>query len=90
MLKLGTKVKVIKRPNNSAVGRTSREEKQGYINALTKHLITVMYTKDGQDTYKESINVADIIENKIELQIMNNKEWVKATLKDFRILKRSV
>ena len=83
MIKLGQKVRVIKRPNNSESGRNAKTEKQGYIYSLTKHLITVMYTKDGHDTYKESVNVADIIEKIIELQIKRNKEWVKVTLKDF-------
>lgn len=89
MIKLGQKAKIIKRPNNSESGKNARVEKQGYIYALTKYLVTIMYAKDGYDMYKESINVADIIDNHIQLQVKVNKEWNIVSAKDFEILMRN-
>lgn len=89
MIKLGQKVRVIKRPNNSESGRNAKTEKQGYIYTLTKHLITVMYTKDGHDTHRESINIGDITDKYIELQVEINKKWKVVTRKDFEELMKN-
>lgn len=82
-MKIGDKVKVdlrfVKKPN----GGDEREHKSGRIYSLTDKLITIEYLKDGKPTYRNSFNIADVIEERAIIRVRANREWTRIAKKDF-------
>ena len=58
--------------------------KKGRIYALTDKIITIQYLKNGKQTYRESFNIADIIERKAVIEVLVNGEWVQVTKEYFK------
>lgn len=85
MLKIGQRAKIdIKLVKKCNKGET-REHKVGRIFSLTDKLITIQYTKYGKPTYKNSFNVADVIERKAVINVWINGAWQEVTKNDFKI-----
>ena len=83
-MNIADKVKVTK--NIKGKGHDTNEivHKKGRIYALTDKIITIQYLKNGKQTYRESFNIADIIERKAVIEVLVNGEWVQVTKEYFK------
>lgn len=79
-MKIGDKV-IILVPD---VGNTSVPtiEAKAKICNIDQCKITVMYYKDNQDLYKESFNIGQAIAKDLEIRILDNGQWRRATKED--------
>lgn len=82
-MQIGAKVRL--KVKQMAKHRPAFVDHKGYICGITKHLINIMYTKNGRDTYRESFKLADIVENKAIIEVLINGEWIPVTKQDFTI-----
>ena len=85
-MQVGDKVQVDLRFDKKPNGGDEREHKTGRIYAITNKLITIEYLKDGKPTYRNSFNIADVIEEKVIISICVNRKWTRVAKKDFEEL----
>ena len=83
-MNIGDKVR-LKVKQMAKLNRPAFVEHKGYICNITDHIINIMYIKDGRKTYRESFDIADIIEKKAEIEVFIGGKWVEVTSKDFKI-----
>lgn len=89
MIEEGKKVQVIINANSTLRNRKVKEVKYGYIYAITNNIITIMYRKNGHDTYKDSFIKHDLISRNIVIKIMNkNNTYEEVTRNELKQLGR--
>lgn len=76
-----TKTKSYQRKESHSVPIINKKAK---VYALTDHIITVEYLKDGKPTVREAFNKADIIEKVVKIEIKQGKEWIEVDKSYFK------
>ena len=85
-MKVGDKVRLTLKVGKKCNGSSGIESKQGRIYSLNKRLITIEYiNKYGEPTYRNSFNIADIIEKKAVVEVKENRTWVQVTPMDLEL-----
>ena len=84
-MQVGDKVRITKDIKGKGHNTDEIIYKKGRIYTLKDKIITIEYLKNGEPTYRESFNIADIMEKKAVIEVLVNGEWVQVTQNDFKI-----
>lgn len=85
MLKAGQKVRVDIKPIKKSNWGEERVHRSGRIYSVTDRIIVIQYSKNGKPTYKDSFNAADIIEEKVIMNVEIDGEWTRITKEYFKL-----
>jgi uncharacterized protein Veg len=64
--------------------KIATKNRQARIYALTDYVIIVEYIKDDKPTCRESFNLADMIEKRVNIEVKEGNGWKKVTKKYFK------
>ncbi|MFR8044190.1 MAG: hypothetical protein ACLU7E_19065 [Clostridium butyricum] len=84
-MQIGNKARIIKDIKGKGLNTDEIIYKKGRIYALSDKITVIEYIKQGSPTYRESFNIADVIENKVMIEVFTNGEWVQVTKQYFKI-----
>lgn len=88
-MKAGDKVK-IKVKQMAKLNRPAFVKHKGYISNISNNIIVVMYTDSYEnDLYRESFNIADVIEGKAIIEIKENGIWRLINQFDFMEMRKN-
>lgn len=74
-MKIGDKAKV-KVKQMAKLNRPAFVDHKGYIFNVSSNVIVIMYTDSyGNDMYRESFNISDVIEGKAVIEIKEKGQW---------------